>query len=261
MRAIAYFRIRHSDPKASGHTILEQRNIVAAWAASHADHEVIAEYTEDETDLGPRHILKMAIEECREQDAFLLIASTEAIGHGQPFYPRIFSVPVIKLPPPRRALGYIRATPAEAPASLSLYFDGHAAERMCDIYLCNGSADGMEGVTVSLVGATASLDDLSPTINLSDDGVLITSTETRRVECLPAKHMSLISNYDVIFDGDFLLICDLIYRAEGCSETKARAIVDKGHNGCGFVRFGYPEKAKAIADVTQSLARIDQKSS
>ena len=70
------------------------------------------------------------------------------------------------------------------------------------MYLCNGSEDAIEEATASLVGATASLDYLSPTTDLSDDGVLVTSTETRRVECLPARHMSLISNYDVIFDGD-----------------------------------------------------------
>jgi hypothetical protein len=116
------------------------------------------------------------------------------------------------------------------------------------MYLCNGSEDDIEEATASLVGATASLNDLSPTTDLSDDGVLVTSTETRRVECLPARHMSLTSHYDVIFDGDFLLICDLVYRAEDAAETKARAIVDKGWNGRGFVRFECPENAKGVAD-------------
>jgi hypothetical protein len=67
--------------------------------------------------------------------------------------------------------------------------------------------------------------------------------------------MSLISNYDVIFDGDFLLICDLVYRAEEGSETKVRAIVDKGHNGRSFVRFGHPENTKAIADTARTADR------
>jgi hypothetical protein len=89
---------------------------------------------------------------------------------------------------------------------------------------------------------------MSPTTAPSDDGVLVTSTETRHVGCLPARHMSLISNYDVVFDGDFLLICDLVYRAEYAAETKARAIVDKGHNGRGFIRFECPENAKGVAD-------------
>ena len=48
------------------------------------------------------------------------------------------------------------------------------------------------------------------------------------MESLRAKHMSLLSDYDAIFDGYFLLIFDLVYRPEDAPETKARAIVDKG---------------------------------
>ncbi|HEY0235273.1 MAG TPA: hypothetical protein VGC86_09510, partial [Afipia sp.] len=127
---------------------------------------------------------------------------------------------------------------------LSLYFDNHAEGRVSDIYLCNGSEYSITDVTASLVGTTANLDDLSPTTVSSDGDVLVTSTETRCVQCLAAGQMSLISHYDVICDGDFLLICDLIYiyRIGDAEAITARAIVDKGHNGRGFVQFQPPTK-------------------
>lgn len=61
MRAIAYYLTRHTDSKASEGAILEQRDIVEAWAASHPDYKVINDFTENETDFGPRHILRSAI--------------------------------------------------------------------------------------------------------------------------------------------------------------------------------------------------------
>lgn len=235
MRAIAYYRTRHVDPKASGRAIVEQRNIVGAWRVSQPDHEVVAEYTEDESDLGPRHALRSAVHDCKVRDTFLLIASTEAIGQGQPFHPRIFSVPFIKLPTPQRALGYIKEAPLDAPEGLSLYFDNHAEGTISDIYLCNGTDHCIESVTATLVGTTADLDRFQSG-SLIEGYEITTSTETRHVQSLRPGQMSLISRYDAIFDGDFLLICDLAYRIEVDAEPRARVVVDKGHSGQGFVR-------------------------
>ncbi|GAA3842958.1 hypothetical protein GCM10022626_08280 [[Pseudomonas] carboxydohydrogena] len=182
----------------------------------------------------------------------MLIASTEAIGHGEPFYPRILSVPFIKPPWPRRASGYIKPTAKNAPEGFSLFFDNHAEGYESDIYLCNGSDGTIANITARLVGATAVLDDLSPTATANDSRLLVTSTETRCMESLQPGHMGLLSGYNAIFDGDFLLICDLIYRVGDGSEAKARTIVDKGYNGRGFVRFGHPKNAKAIVDTTRT---------
>ena len=254
IRAVAYYRRRHIDPKSSQQSISEQHNSVAAWIAHHPNYEVIAEYIEDEIDFGPRNALKSAIDECRKKNAFLLIASTEAIGQGPAFHPRIFSVPFISLPAPPRALGYIRPSPLDAPVALSLYFDDHAKGLVSNVYLCNGMNHSINDVTTSLFGATANLDNL-PVAKSVESDVLVTSTETRHVRSLFAKEMSLISNYDVIFDGDFLLICDIAYQVEEGSKAKARTIVDKGYNGRGFVRFGHPENAKAIPDIARTADR------
>ncbi|MBN8969353.1 MAG: recombinase family protein [Rhizobiales bacterium] len=255
MRAIAYYRTRPCDPSASKQSISEQRSAIAGWVASHKDCKVVAEHTEYENGCSERPILKAAMQECKEKGACLLIASTEAIGHGEPFYPRISSVPFIKLPSPRRAPGYIKPAAKNAPEGLSLFFDNHAEGYESDIYLCNESDNTIANITARLVGTTAALDDLSSTAMANDSRLLVTSTETRCMESLPARHMGLLSGYNAMFDGDFLLICDLVYRAEDDSKAKARAIVDKGHNGCGFVRFGHPENVKAIADIARTADR------
>lgn len=235
MRAIAYFRTRHIDAKLSERALLEQRNVVGVWAASHPDHEVIAEYTEDESGLAPRYLLKSAVEDCKEREAFLLIASTEAIGRGQPFYPRLCSVPYIKLPTPQRALGYIKAAPSEAPEGLSLYFDSHAEETVSDIYLCNGFDHCIDDVMASLVGTTANLDHLPPADVVRED-FLTRSNEIRHVKTLPPRQMSLISCYDTRCDGDALLVCDILQHT-GTKHGKSRAIVQRGFGGGGFVEF------------------------
>ena len=98
MRAIAYYRFLPSDTKASAVSTSEQFEGVSAWART-GSHQVVAEFCEDENEngLGPRPALRAAVSACKKQNACLVIASTEPIGRGKPFHPRIVSVPTIKL--------------------------------------------------------------------------------------------------------------------------------------------------------------------
>lgn len=97
MRAIAYVRTRKIEPAASEQAVSRQRDAVIAWINSAADHVVITTYIEDESQPGLRPNLKTAIDVCQKQNAILLVASTKAIGSGEPFCLPTFDVPVVKL--------------------------------------------------------------------------------------------------------------------------------------------------------------------
>lgn len=235
MRAIAYYRSLFTDPKNSEQSTQEQNSGVAIWTASDDTHQIIAEYMEDEDRLGSRPALRAAVAACKRQNASLLIASTEAIGRGKPFHPRVRSVPVIKLPTPVRALGYVKCAPFDAPDGLSLYFDNHAEARVCDVYLCNGSGVAWANVMLTISAVTTNLSDLSPLSDLgSEAGVISSSTAIRNVGLLPSARMTLVTDYDRLLDGDFILVCELTCRGSG---AKMRAIVDKGRTLGGFLRF------------------------
>jgi len=236
MRAIAYYRSRQIDPFASERSILEQRNSVAAWAADKQDREIITTYIEDESEGGPRYILKTAIEACKEHNACLLIASTETIGHGQPFYPRIRSVPIVKLPTPYRPLGYIKALPTGAPEGLSLYLDNHAEKHLCDIYLCNASGKTLRKlmVTIATINAYHNYITFQPQEGTGKSSS--SRTTAPPIEQLALDHMILVTDYDVMMDRDSILFCDVTIEGETGIETSSRAIIDKGYSLGDFIR-------------------------
>ncbi|OJW65796.1 MAG: hypothetical protein BGO65_07665 [Afipia sp. 64-13] len=204
----------------------------------------MAEFNEDESQLDGRPALQAAINLCQKLNATLIIASTEAIGHGPPFYPRIASVPVIKLPPPERPVGNTKPAPLNAPSGLSLYFDNHAEQRVVDVYLCNGSDHPVTSVALQVVNASLDFTTCTLPINTTPrKGVYVTTTETKHVNQLPAKTACLITNYDILIDGDFLLISQMQWVIPNGAMVAGRAIVDKGHSAKGFVRFSIDNSA------------------
>jgi hypothetical protein len=240
LRVVVYYRSRLSEPVESENSLIEQRTAFAAWKNSHRDIETIAELTEDECRPNGRPILKAAIDQCQKSGASLVVGSTEAIGRGSPFYPRILSVPLIKLPTPNRPLGHVKPIPPDAPIGLSLHFDSHAEGLRSDVYLCNGSAEFTHDVVVHILGTTMSFSDgVYPPSEADKSAVsgdaYTTPTQIVRIETLPPGAASLITDYDALLDGDFIFVFEVSYTSKSQLQ-QARVSIEKNAGSTNFFR-------------------------
>ena len=240
MRVVVYYRSRLSEPVESEESLIEQRTAFAAWNNSHRDIETIAELTEDESHPDKRPVLKTAIDRCQKSGATLVVVSTEAIGRGSPFYPRIVSVPIIKLPTPDRPLGFVKPIPPDAPAGLSLYFDNHAEGLRSDVYLCNGSTEFTHDVVVHILGTTMSFSDRVYPASEADKSAVsgdayTTPTQIVRIETLSSGAASLITDYDALLDGDFILVFEVSYTLQSQLQ-QARVSIEKNAGSINFFR-------------------------
>jgi hypothetical protein len=238
LRVVVYYRSRLNEPVESENSLIEQRTAFAAWKDSHRDIETIAELTEDECRPNGRPILKAAIDQCQKSGASLVVGSTEAIGRGNPFYPRILSVPLIKLPTSNRPLGHVKPIPPSAPIGLSLHFDSHAEGLRSDVYLCNGSTEFIHGGVVRILGTTMSFSDEAYPASGANSSTLsgdayTTPTQIVRVETLPPGAASLITDYDALVDGDFILVFEVSYTFQSQTQ-QARAVMEKNASPTNF---------------------------
>jgi hypothetical protein len=206
MDVIVYYRIRPSDPSYSGQALEEQRAAVQSWLASHPD-TIKAEYIEPETDGFSRPHLREAIEACKQTGATLLIARTEAVGSGEPFSPRIISVPTAFAPKTPRDKGYIIPAPEKAPAGLTLYFPDRGSWHIIPVYLCNRTDQVMRDIKASTVGITTHVSMSTPT----GSAPFSTTPTSLTIEQLASNTAVLIDRYDPMIDGDFITSYDVAY--------------------------------------------------
>jgi hypothetical protein len=220
--------------------LIEQRTAVIDWTNTESNADIVGEFAEDEDQSQGRPRLAAAIEACRKLGASLVVASTEVIGQGNPFYPRIMSVPVIKLPAPDRPLGHVKTVPAGTPSGLSLHFDNHAEGLRSDVYLCNNCTEPLGGATVRLTGATM---DLVGEIDRCTafagqyplSGPYVTPTQVVPIHTLEPGTAFLLTDYDDVLDGDLILVFDVSYIAPDGSAKKERAVIGKGGRPDTFV--------------------------
>jgi hypothetical protein len=217
MNIAVYFRIRPSEPTFSDRALDEQQDAVGKWLAAHPS-TIVSEYIESETDDPSRPRLVEAIAACKENNATLLIARTEAIGNGAPFSPRIGSVPIAIAPKAIREIGHTIPAPLDAKAGLFLYFPDHRAASPMPVYLCNGTSEAIRDAAVSIGSITSKM--------LDDDAMPSSPSLTTalfRVPVLPPRNAILIDHYDPMSDGDFITVFEVAF-----CEQQQRALVGSG---------------------------------
>ena len=112
---------------------------------------IVGQFTEEEGEHAGRPALAKAAALCKAQRATLVIVSTQAIGSGAPFEPRIVSVPVKILPQPNRPTLPVIPVPANSSAEVSLYL-GAVHSGRTPVYLCNPKTVPLLNVTVTAGG-------------------------------------------------------------------------------------------------------------
>ena len=224
MNVIVYYRTRPSEMSYSDIALREQRIAVAAWLADYPA-SISAEYIEPELDGTSRPRLAEAIATCKQANATLLIARTEAIGSGTPFAPRIGSIPIAIAPKTVREIGYTIPAPLDAKAGLSLYFTDHRATGPMPVYLCNGTDEAIHDAAVSIGSITSKIPD--------DDSVspsLSPMSAKFRVPILPSRTAILIDHYDPMSDGDFITVFEVTSH-----EQQQRALAGPGVLSAPFI--------------------------
>lgn len=214
MKVITYYRVRPSEPAYSDIALQEQRETIKTWIDGR-QAIVQAEYIEPETDGFSRPQLRQAIEDCKQSDATLLIARTEAIGSGAEFSPRISSIPVVFAPEPLRDRGYIALAPEKGPPDLVLYFPDFRGRRVMPVYLCNGSDAPVHHITIRTIGATSKFTVPVPATadeaRAASEQPLSTTPTEFMLDRLDARHAAVIDRYDPMFDSDFVTTFEIMF--------------------------------------------------
>ena len=213
MKVIAYYRVRPSEPVYSDIALQEQREAVRTWIEGR-QAVVQAEYIEPETDGFSRPQLRQAMDDCKQSDATLLVARTEAIGSGAEFAPRISSIPVVFAPEPSRERGYVTLAPEKAPPDLTLYFPDFRSLRIMPIYLCNGTDADIRNITVRTIGGTSKFtmpSAASDGIGSASEQPLSTTPTAFTLDRLDARHAAVIDRYDPMFDSDFVTAFEITF--------------------------------------------------
>ena len=149
---VVYLRCRLADRVASDAAMIEQRVMLATWCAAQAEAQsILAEFLEEEGEGVSRPSLVAAIAFCKARKATLVIVSMQPIGTGQPFEPRIASVPVAILPQPKRPTPSVIPLPAKSRDEVSLYV-GTVENGRVPVYLCNPKSVALTDVTVTIDG-------------------------------------------------------------------------------------------------------------
>lgn len=224
MNVVVYYRTRPTDPVYSDQALREQHEAISAWLTDNPA-SILAEYTEPETDGTSRPCLVEAIAACKETNATLLIARTEAIGSGTPFAPRIGSIPIAIAPKTIREIGHIIPAPLDAKAGLSLYFTDHRAMGPMPVYLCNGTDEAIHDAAISIGSITSKMpddDSISPSLSP-------TPAQFRAPILLPRTAV-LIDYYDPMSDGDFITVFEVTSR-----EQRQHALIGPGGLSAPFI--------------------------
>ena len=149
---VVYLRCRPADRVTSDAAVFEQRAMLTAWIEAQAAlQHILAEFIEEEGEGVGRPALAAAIAYCKAQRATLVILSTQPIGTGQVFEPRIASVAVIVLPQPKRSLPFVIPLPAKSKEDVSLYI-GAICNGQIPVYLCNPQPIAMTDIVVTTDG-------------------------------------------------------------------------------------------------------------
>ncbi len=227
MDIFVYFRIRPSEPTFSDRAFREQQNAVAAWLVDNPA-SILAEYVEPETDCTSRPRLAEAIAACKQANATLLIARTEAIGIGAPFTPRIGSIRIAIAPKAIREIGHVIPAPLDAIEGVSLYFPNHRAMGSMQVYLCNGTHDPIHDIAITIGSITSKM------ISRDDDAMSSSppsSTPAKfRAPILLPRAAILIDYYDPISDGDFITVFEVTFR-----DRRQHALVGPGGLSASFI--------------------------
>ena len=155
MAIAIYFRSRLGDP-GSRAALDEQRAMLAGWLTSQADQpEILQEFIEVEASGLGRPAMAAAIALCKSQKASLVVVSTQPIGAGPPYDPRVASVPLIVLPQLHRPTPEVISLPAKSRNDVSLYVAAMHNGRL-PVYLCNPRPVALTEITVSYNGLDTS---------------------------------------------------------------------------------------------------------
>lgn len=225
MNIVVYYRSRPSELKYSKIAMAEQRDAVSTWLTG-TGAAIRAEFVEVETDGLVRPKLRDAIALCRKTGDTLLIARVEAIGSGQPFIPRINSVPVNALPIVKRELGFITPAPASAPTGLCLHFPA-VRFAATPIYLSNSTGCDIQCISIRT---------FSVNVNALPEqaGYDVRTIQHLTIDKLADGFSALIGHYDAILDGEEAILTDVSFPI--CSELRTlRFYIGKGGPSDAYV--------------------------
>ena len=238
MNVIVYYRTRPSEPACSDIALQEQRETIETWIADRRA-AVQAEYIESETDGFSRPQLRLAMEDCKQSGATLLIARTESIGSGAEFSPRISSIPVTFAPEPPRERGYVALAPEKAPPDLTLYFPDFRSLRIMPVYLCNGTGAPIHDITVRTVGTTSRFtmpDPASPDRKSSVSEQPLSTTPTAfLLGRLEARRAAVVDRYDPMFDSDFVTTFEITFIDQNEQKQRMKAFINPAPLSSAFV--------------------------
>ncbi len=230
MNVVVYYRTRPCEAAFSDQALKEQRDAVFYWLTENST-AVIVEYVEAEEDGTSRRRLADAIANCKELGARLLIASTEPIGRGPPFEPRIQSVSVAIAPAASREIGYVVPSPPDALPGYSLYFPAYLVMRCMPVYLCNSTAQLLEDLQIITAGVTSKRDsqpeDGSPIASQREQPVHA-SGALRGAPRLPAYSSVVIDHYEPMIDGDEIVSYAISFTVAGAERKRLTALVGPG---------------------------------
>lgn len=209
-RAVVYFRVPLAGAEA-GDLLAKQRAAVQKMSGSIT---VLAEFTENE---GPgqneRPQLDRALNLCREQTAFLLIGTTDAIESGAQFQPDFTDVPYEVAY--RKDYDWPDVIPITAcPHSVALLFGRQWVRGNVPLYLANASGTDFVDVEVMSRGST-----------LSGGDILETNVASKNLGAIASGQGHLLEAYDVYFDGDFLTEYQVRAQRANGTTFKGRAVV------------------------------------
>lgn len=157
---VVYLRTSGLDSIASTQALDEQRARLAGWSATNVC-TVLQEFLEIEGNEPGRPRLAEAIAACRSKGASLVIVSTQPIGEGRSFAPRVASVPVIVLPP------QTIACPSVCRKGVCLWV-GPMTDDLIPLYLCNPQDIPLRNVIVRGSGLYLGTRNFIPTCSSSN---------------------------------------------------------------------------------------------
>lgn len=198
MRIIVYYRIRSTDPGASAQVLHAQLAAARAWVDERGA-EIVGHHIEEEGGhpdrITARPALAAAVCACKSHGATLLVASTEPIGSGHHFEPRITSVPVevIRVAPKLPALSIDLPEGGPDRPCLRLHRLRGRGGNHIPVYFCNPGPQALADVVVASVG------------RLRESGLTLeTSQSEKSLGTVEPCSCVLIEVYDLVFDGDFV---------------------------------------------------------
>ena len=191
---VVYLRRRPAEPEASTSAFDQQYDALTGWLASRAPvPPVLREVIEDESDGAARPALAEAVALCKTEQATLVIVSTQPIGTGKPFEPRIASVPVTILPQPERPIPVVIPLPPCTGDDVVLYVD-RAQNGYWPVYLVNPMTVSLTEVTVDLGGFYTAVSHTESVIPLSGS--------TKALACVEPRTGQLIEPRNIMMEGE-----------------------------------------------------------